>query len=231
MKTKNHPPSTINHQPSLPSTIHHPPSTASHHPPFFIHESSYVDDNVEIGEGTKIWHFSHILSGAKIGKNCIIGQNVCVERDVTIGNRCKIQNNVSVYKGVTLEDEVFCGPSCVFTNVYNPRAFIERKHEFRPTLVKRGATIGANATIVCGITIGRYALIAAGAVVKKDVPDYAIVAGIPAKQVGWTCKCGTTLPFGRKESGVKGKGSKATCKYCGNEYVLEDGNLIVIKKK
>ncbi len=197
----------------------------------FVHPTSTIDDDVAIGEGTKIWHFSHILSGAKIGKNCIIGQNVCVERDVTIGNRCKIQNNVSVYKGVTLEDEVFCGPSCVFTNVYNPRAFIERKHEFLPTLVKRGATIGANATVVCGVTIGRYALIAAGAVVKKDVPDYAIVAGVPAKQIGWTCRCGTTLPFGRKESGVKGKGLEVTCKYCGNEYILEDEKLKVIKEK
>jgi UDP-2-acetamido-3-amino-2,3-dideoxy-glucuronate N-acetyltransferase len=211
---------------------------------YFIHKSSYVDDNVEIGEGTKIWHFSHILAGAKIGKNCIIGQNVCVERGVTIGNGCKLQNNVSVYKGVTLEDEVFCGPSCVFTNVYNPRAFIERKTEFRPTLVKRGATIGANATIVCGATIGRYALVAAGAVVKSDVPDYAIVASVPARQVGWACKCGTTLRFAseesgvkskesaecREESGVKSEGIKATCTYCGNEYCLEDRKIIVLRE-
>ncbi|WP_028894679.1 acyltransferase [Syntrophorhabdus aromaticivorans] len=197
---------------------------------YFVHESSYVDDNVEIGEGTKIWHFSHILSSAKIGSNCIIGQNVCVERDVVIGNRCKIQNNVSVYKGVTLEDEVFCGPSCVFTNVYNPRAFIERKTEFRPTLVKRGATIGANATIVCGATIGRYALVAAGAVVKSDVPDYAIVAGVPAKQIGWACKCGTSLRFVSEGPGVKGEESKSTCSYCGNEYALRNDSLIVIKE-
>jgi UDP-2-acetamido-3-amino-2,3-dideoxy-glucuronate N-acetyltransferase len=196
---------------------------------YFVHNSSYIDDNVEIGEGTKVWHFSHILSGAKIGKNCIIGQNVCIERDVTIGNRCKVQNNVSVYKGVVLEDEVFCGPSCVFTNVYNPRAFIERKHEFRPTLVKRGATIGANATIVCGATVGRYALIAAGAVVKSDVPDYAIVAGVPAQQVGWTCKCGTTLHFVSKESGVRSEGL-TTCVNCGNEYGMEKDVLVVIKE-
>jgi UDP-2-acetamido-3-amino-2,3-dideoxy-glucuronate N-acetyltransferase len=181
-----------------------------------------VDDGVEIGEGTKIWHFSHVLKGSKIGKNCIIGQNVVIGPDVTIGNRCKIQNNVSVYKGVTLEDEVFCGPSCVFTNVYNPRAFIERKHEFKNTLVKRGATIGANATIVCGVTIGRYAMIGAGAVVKSDVPDYAIVVGVPARQVGWACKCGTTLNFKEKHT---------TCPYCGSKYLLEDNKLSVIEEE
>ena len=188
---------------------------------FFVHQSSFIDEHVQIGEGTKIWHFSHVLKNAKIGRKCIIGQNVCIESDVTIGDRCKIQNNVSVYKGVTLEDEVFCGPSCVFTNVYNPRAFIERKHEFRPTLVKHGATIGANATIVCGATIGRYALIGAGAVVKDDVPDYGIVAGVPAKQVGWTCRCGTTLRF---------SDNHAQCTYCGNEYTLNDHALIVVKE-
>jgi len=205
---------------------------------YFVHESSYTDDNVEIGAGTKIWHFSHILSGARIGSNCIIGQNVCIERDVEIGNRCKIQNNVSVYKGVILEDEVFCGPSCVFTNVYNPRAFIERKQEFRLTLVKKGATIGANATIVCGATIGKYALIAAGAVVKSDVPDYAIVAGVPARQVGWTCKCGTTLSFDRADIEVKDKSlirakgdATLACSYCGNEYALKDGRFIIANEK
>lgn len=184
---------------------------------YFVHESSYIDDDVTIGEGTKIWHFSHIIKGSKIGKNCIIGQNVVIGPDVTIGNKCKIQNNVSLYKGVELEDEVFCGPSCVFTNVYNPRAFIERKHEFRKTLVKRGATIGANATIVCGVTIGEYSLIAAGAVVKKDVPPHAIVAGVPAKQVGWACKCGVTLKF---------KNGKAKCEYCKNEYREDKGKII-----
>ncbi len=184
--------------------------------PYFVHKSSYIDDNVEIGEGTRIWHFSHILSNTKIGKNCIIGQNVMIGPDVTIGDRCKIQNNVSVYKGVTLEDDVFVGPSAVFTNVYNPRAFIERKKEFLPTVVKKGATIGANATIVCGVTIGRYAIVGAGAVVKRDVPDYAIVAGVPAKQIGWACKCGVTLKF---------NDNKALCSYCGSEYVLEGSNI------
>ena len=160
---------------------------------YFVHESSYIDEDVKIGEETKIWHFCHILRGTKIGKNCIIGQNCMIGPDVTIGDRCKIQNNVSVYKGVTLEDEVFVGPSAVFTNVINPRAFIERKHEFKPTLVKRGATIGANATIICGNTIGEYAMVAAGAVVTKDVPPHALVMGVPAKQVGWVCVCGVRL--------------------------------------
>jgi len=198
---------------------------------YFVHKSSYVDDNVEIGSGTKIWHFCHILTNARIGENCIIGQNVCIERDVIVGNRCKIQNNVTVYKGVTLEDEVFCGPSCVFTNVYNPRAFIERKAEFRPTLVKRGATIGANATIVCGVIIGRYSLVGAGAVVKSDVPDYAIVAGVPARQTGWTCKCGTTLNFNRRTPATGNMASETVCSYCGNKYFVEDNLLKVILEK
>jgi UDP-2-acetamido-3-amino-2,3-dideoxy-glucuronate N-acetyltransferase len=198
---------------------------------YFVHKSSYIDDNVEVGPGSKIWHFCHILSGSKIGDNCIIGQNCMIGPDVIVGNHCKFQNNVSVYKGVTLEDEVFCGPSCVFTNVYNPRAFIERKTEFRPTLVKRGATIGANATIVCGATIGRYAMIAAGAVVKFDVPEYAIVAGVYAKQIGWMCKCGTTL---RRTNGeglaVKGE-MHMKCAYCSNEYVLQHDKLIVVSEQ
>jgi Predicted dehydrogenases and related proteins len=183
---------------------------------YFTHESAYIDKNVEIGAGVKIWHFSHILTNSVIGEGCIIGQNVTVGPEVTIGKRCKIQNNVSVYKGVVLEDEVFCGPSCVFTNVYNPRAFIERKHEFKKTLVKRGVTIGANSTIVCGVTIGRYAMIGAGAVVKKDVLDYAIVAGVPARQIGWACKCGTTLKFNE---------DRAVCEYCGNDYQINNGIL------
>lgn len=198
---------------------------------YFVHESSYLDDNVEIGEGTKIWHFCHILTGAKIGNNCIVGQNVCIERDVTIGNHCKIQNNVSIYKGVTLEDEVFCGPSCVFTNVYNPRAFIERKTEFRPTLVKRGATIGANATLICGATVGRYALVAAGAVVKSDVPDYAIVAGVPARQVAWTCKCGTTLIQTNGKRLMAEREVLMKCTYCRNEYALQDGLFVILKEE
>ncbi|MGQ3686231.1 MAG: Gfo/Idh/MocA family oxidoreductase [Candidatus Loosdrechtia sp.] len=186
-------------------------------PNSYVHESAYIDEDVVIGDGTKVWYFSHILKGSKIGKNCIIGQNVTIGPEVEIGDRCKIQNNVSVYEGVKLEDEVFCGPSCVFTNVYNPRAFIERKHEYKQTLVKRGATIGANATIVCGITIGEYAMVGAGAVVKRDVPDHAIVAGVPAKQTGWACKCGTTLRF---------SSNHGICGYCGNTYVSKENKLI-----
>ena len=183
----------------------------------FIHESSYVDEGVQLGEGTKIWHFSHILKGSRIGKNCVVGQNVVIGNDVTIGDRCKIQNNVSVYKGVILEDEVFCGPSCVFTNVYNPRAFIERKHEFMNTLVKKGTTIGANATIVCGVTIGQYAMIGAGAVVKSEVRDHAIVVGVPARQIGWACRCGTTLNFNNEH---------AVCNYCRNNYVMKGETIV-----
>lgn len=162
-------------------------------PGVFIHESSYVDDPCEIGEGTKIWHFSHILGRVKIGTGCNFGQNVVVGPDVTIGNKCKVQNNVSIYAGVTLEDGVFCGPSCVFTNVNNPRAEIERKSEYRKTVVKRGATIGANATIVCGHDLGEYCFIAAGAVVSKDVAPYALMAGVPAKRIGWMSKAGARL--------------------------------------
>ena len=158
-----------------------------------IHESAYVDDQVEIGAGSKLWHFVHILSRTCIGRDCSLGQNVMVGPDVTIGNHCKIQNNVSLYKGVTLEDGVFCGPSCVFTNVNNPRAEVERKDEFRPTLVKRGASIGANATIVCGHTIGEYAFIAAGAVVTQDVPAFALMAGVPARRIGWMSHEGERL--------------------------------------
>jgi UDP-2-acetamido-3-amino-2,3-dideoxy-glucuronate N-acetyltransferase len=160
---------------------------------FFVHPLAAIDDGVEIGEGTRIWHFSHLLKNCRIGKNCVIGQNVSIGPDVTIGDRCKIQNNVSVYPGVTLEDGVFCGPSCVFTNVMNPRAEIERKNEFRPTLVKRGATIGANATIVCGSRLGEYCFIAAGAVVTKDVPPFALVAGVPARRIGWVSHSGERL--------------------------------------
>ena len=188
---------------------------------YFVHESTYIDEDVEIGEGTKIWHFSHILSGSRMGEKCIMGQNVMVGPDVIVGNRCKIQNNVSVYKGVTLEDEVFCGPLCVFTNIYNPRAFIERKGEFRKTLVRKGATIGANATIICGNTIGKYALVGAGSIVTKDVPDYALVVGTPAKQIGWVCKCGTTLKL---------ENNHAKCN-CGNKYELSGEKLITIFEK
>lgn len=189
---------------------------------YFVHESSYVDEPVEIGEGTKIWHFCHILPSTVIGKNCVIGQNVMIGPRVKIGNNVKIQNNVSIYEGVELEDDVFCGPSCVFTNVLNPRAFIERKHEFKKTIVKRGATIGANATIVCGVTIGEYALIGAGAVVTRDVLPYALVVGVPGRQIGWVCKCGTTLKF---------EEDFAVCEYCGNEYRLEEVKIVSVKER
>jgi UDP-2-acetamido-3-amino-2,3-dideoxy-glucuronate N-acetyltransferase len=188
----------------------------------YVHESAYVDEGASIGDGTKIWHFSHILKGSIIGKNCVIGQNVSIGPDVTVGDGCKIQNNVSLYKGVVLEDGVFCGPSCVFTNVYNPRAFIERKSEFMRILVKKGATIGANATIVCGVTIGSHAMVGAGAVVKSDVPDNAVVAGVPAKRIGWACMCGTTLKF---------KDDRAVCNYCKEEYKLKDGDGIIMRRK
>ena len=155
----------------------------------FIHESSYVDDDVEIGEGTKVWHFCHIQSGARIGKNCSFGQNVNVSNNVKIGNGVKVQNNVSIYEGVEIEDDVFCGPSCVFTNDLTPRAAYPKGREnYKKTLVKKGASIGANATLICGHVIGKYAMVGAGAVVTKDVPDYAIVIGVPAKQIGWAEK-------------------------------------------
>jgi UDP-2-acetamido-3-amino-2,3-dideoxy-glucuronate N-acetyltransferase len=159
----------------------------------FIHETAVVNDAAEIGSGTKIWHFSHILTETRIGADCVIGQNCMIGPRVTVGSGCKIQNNVSVYAGVTIEDEVFCGPSCVFTNVLTPRAFIERKDEFSATLVRRGATIGANATIVCGVTIGRYALIGAGAVVTHDVSDFSLVLGNPARHAGWVGRAGERL--------------------------------------
>jgi UDP-2-acetamido-3-amino-2,3-dideoxy-glucuronate N-acetyltransferase len=197
------------------------PATMESALPYFVHESSFIDEEVKIGKGTKIWHFSHVLKGSVIGENCTIGQNVVIGPQVRVGDGCKIQNNVSLYKGVILEDEVFCGPSCVFTNVYNPRAFIERKHEFLGTVVKRGATIGANATVVCGVTLGKYSLVGAGAVVKSDVPDYAVVVGVPARQMGWACKCGKGLKFNDQ---------KAVCPECANEYRLENGLLMIIKE-
>ena len=167
---------------------------------YFLHDSSYVDDGVEIGDGTKIWHFSHILSNSKIGENCSFGQNCVVGPKVKLGNRVKVQNNVSIYEGVEIEDDVFLGPSCVFTNVINPRAFIVRRDEFKQTLLKRGSSIGANATIVCGVTIGEYALIGSGAVVNRDVKPYALMVGVPAKQIGWVGISGDTLVF--DDSGI-----------------------------
>lgn len=181
---------------------------------YFIHPTAIIDEPCEIGEGTKIWHFCHIMKGAKIGKNCVIGQNVFIGKGVKIGNNVKIQNNVSVYEGVILEDDVFCGPSMVFTNVLNPRSHIPRKHEFKQTIVKKGATIGANATIICGHTIGEYAFIGAGAVVTKDVPPYALVIGNPAKITGWMCECGTKLQFAS---------DTAVCPACGKKYKKENG--------
>jgi len=172
-----------------------------------VHASAFIDDEVGIGEGTTIWHVSHVLHHSQIGKHCRIGQNVVIGPHVRIGNGVKIQNNVSVYEGVTLEDDVFCGPSMVFTNVLNPRSAIRRMDELRPTLVRRGATLGANCTIVCGVTIGQYAFIGAGAVVVKDVPDFALVVGNPGKLIGWMCKCGNRLNF---ESG-DGPGVCQTC--------------------
>ena len=181
----------------------------------FIHESAYVDDGAVIGVGTKVWHFCHVLGGAVIGERCSLGHNVVVMNGTRIGNNVKIQNNVSVYEGVTLEDDVFCGPSMVFTNVINPRSAVSRKHEYRLTLVKRGASIGANATIVCGATLGEYSFIGAGAVVSKDVPAYALMVGVPARRIGWMCECGERLPGG--ESPV--------CAACGTAYVLRAGVL------
>lgn len=177
---------------------------------YFVHDSAFIDDDVEIGEGTTIWHVSHVLKNSRIGKNCRIGQNVAVGPNVTIGNGVKIQNNVSVYEGVTLEDDVFCGPSMVFTNVFNPRSQIRRMDELRPTLVRRGATLGANSTIVCGVTIGQYAFIGAGAVVVKDVPDFTLVVGNPAGIIGWMCVCGNRIHF----DGADGLGTCQACRQC-----------------
>jgi len=185
----------------------------------FVHESSYVDENVEIGENTKIWHFSHILNDCKIGNNCSLGQNVVVGPKVNIGNYVKIQNNVSVYEGVTLEDSVFCGPSCVFTNVYNPRSEIIRKKEYKRTLVKKGATLGANCTIICGVTIGKYAFIGAGTLISKNVPDYALMMGVPAKQTGWMSEYGEKLNLP-----ITGN-TKTVCKHTNQIYHLKDNKV------
>lgn len=173
---------------------------------YFAHESSYVDEGARIGARTKIWHFSHIMPGAEIGEGCSLGQNVNVGSGAVIGDRVKVQNNVSIYDDVIIEDDVFCGPSCVFTNVINPRAFVERKQEYRRTLIKKGASIGANATIVCGITLGEYCFVGAGSVVTKDVPDHALVYGSPARQHGWVCRCGEKLD------------AALTCASCGTAY-------------
>jgi UDP-2-acetamido-3-amino-2,3-dideoxy-glucuronate N-acetyltransferase len=190
---------------------------------YFVHESSYIDEGCTIGAGTKIWHFCHVMAGAVIGQHCNIGQNVVVSPGVVIGNNVKIQNNVSLYTGVTLEDDVFCGPSMVFTNVINPRSHVSRKDQYQRTLVKRGATLGANCTILCGHTIGEYAFVAAGAVVTRDVPAYALLVGVPARVTGWVCRCGEPL------RGVTNTGAHATCRACGTRYVLDSqGDLALL---
>jgi len=183
----------------------------------YQHPTAIVDDGASIGAGSRIWHWVHICSGAQIGRDCSLGQNVFVASDVAIGNNVKIQNNVSVYDAVRLEDDVFCGPSVVFTNVYNPRAAVTRKDEYRPTYVKQGASLGANCTIVCGVTIGQYAFVGAGALINRDVPDFAVMAGVPARQIGWMSRHGEKLSLP-----VTGNGS-ATCTQTGEHYVLENG--------
>jgi UDP-2-acetamido-3-amino-2,3-dideoxy-glucuronate N-acetyltransferase len=178
------------------------------HPEAVVHESAYVDDGATIGAGTKVWHFCHVLAGAVIGDRCSLGQNVVVMNGTRVGNNVKVQNNVSIYEGVELEDEVFCGPSMVFTNVLNPRSHVSRRNAYRRTLVRRGASIGANATIICGTTLGEYAFVGAGAVVSADVPAYALMVGVPARRIGWMCQCGERLP----DSG------RGTCAACGSRY-------------
>jgi UDP-2-acetamido-3-amino-2,3-dideoxy-glucuronate N-acetyltransferase len=221
----------------------------------FIHESSYVDDGASVGDGTKIWHFCHVMPGAVIGERCSLGQNVVVMPGTRIGNNVKIQNNVSIYEGVELEDDVFCGPSMVFTNVINPRSAVSRKHEYQRTLVRRGATIGANATVVCGVTLGEYAFVGAGAVVTKDIKPFALVTGVPARQVGWICRCGERLgtdgdigtgerglgqeAFTRAEARSGREGSPAespvpspqslSCSVCGTKYELNDDTLRLVE--
>ena len=191
---------------------------------YTVHPSAIVDEGAQIGAGSRIWHFAHVCAGAQIGKGVSLGQNVFIGNKVVIGDNCKIQNNVSVYDSVALEDGVFCGPSMVFTNVYNPRSLIERKNEYRNTLVKKGATLGANCTVVCGVTIGEYAFVGAGAVINKDVPAYALMVGVPAKQIGWMSEFGErlTLP-------VQGK-ARAICEHTGDVYVLNDNALQKLTK-
>ena len=190
-------------------------------PPYFAHESSYIDDGAVVGDGTKIWHFCHVMPGAVIGERCNLGQNVVVMGGSRLGNNVKVQNNVSLYEGVEVEDDVFCGPSCVFTNVTNPRSHVSRKTEYRRTLVKRGTSIGANATIVCGVTLGEYSFIGAGAVVRSDVPAFALMVGVPARRVGWMCQCGVRLQI---------QDGRASCAACGASYGEQDGVLRMIDR-
>ena len=189
-------------------------------PPYFIHPSSYIDEPCQIGSGTRIWHFSHIMKNCRIGANCNIGQNVVVSPDVIIGDNVKIQNNVSVYTGCILEDDVFCGPSMVFTNVINPRSHVTRRHEYKTTLVRRGASLGANSTILCGVTIGRYAFVGAGAVVTRDIHDYGLVYGNPARLRGWMCACGIRLNF---------DGDQARCQACGAAYYKHEERIAPVE--
>jgi len=194
----------------------------------FIHQSAFVDDGAVVGDDTKIWHFCHVMPGAVIGERCSLGQNVVVMPGTRIGNNVKIQNNVSIYEGVELEDDVFCGPSMVFTNVINPRSAVSRKSEYKRTLVRRGATIGANATVVCGVTLGPYAFVGAGAVVTKDVKPFALVTGVPARQVGWMCVCGERLPAasGRDQrTGNGDRNARIVCGACQRTYAVDDDNL------
>lgn len=191
---------------------------------YFAHETACIDEGALIGEGTKIWHFSHVMSGARIGRNCNFGQNVVVHSTAVVGNGVKVQNNVSIYDAVILEDDVFCGPSMVFTNVINPRSHTPRKHEYMTTLVKQGATIGANTTVVCGITIGKHAFIGAASLVTRDVPDHALVFGIPARFQGWMCKCGERLETVTDEKGSK----EITCSACGRTYSKEGSKVTLL---
>lgn len=187
---------------------------------YTIHPSAIIDDGAQIGEGTRVWHFVHVCAGARIGKSVSLGQNVFVGNKVTIGDKCKIQNNVSVYDNVTLEEGVFCGPSMVFTNVYNPRSLIERKNEYRDTLVKKGATLGANCTIVCGATVGEYAFVGAGAVINKDVKPYALMVGVPARQIGWMSEFGEQLDLPLEGN------AEVACQHTGDRYILNGSTLI-----
>ena len=197
-------------------------SAALVHETAFVHESAYVDEGAAVGAGTRIWHFCHVNAGAVIGERCSLGQNVVVMPNVRIGNNVKIQNNVSVYEGVELGDDVFCGPSMVFTNVLNPRSHVSRKHEFQRTVVRRGASIGANATIVCGTTLGEYCFVGAGAVVAKDVAPYALVVGVPARRAGWMCQCGERLP----DHPSSDQAVPTVCAACGERYVMRAGSLV-----
>ena len=189
---------------------------------FFVHESSFVDNNVIIGENTKIWHFCHVLSNSNIGSNCSFGQNCVIGPNVTIGNGVKVQNNISIYEGVEVEDEVFLGPSMVFTNVINPRSFIVKKEEFKKTLLKKGCSIGANATVICGVTIGEFALVGSGAVINKDVKPYALMVGVPAKQIGWVSKAGNTLKFNSDNIALDN--------FDNSTYIIIDEQLVIINK-